>query len=324
VREPGTIEKGVLCGRDGHLFLLDGGHHVFDFVLGLRRVRPESLSNFAANIRRRAGICDAAGCRYLHVIFPDKQSVMTEQFPVEDPERLGETYLRALPEIADRVCYPLDALRAIDSPFLKTDTHLTEAGTIAAAGEIVRSLTGDDQSRHIERLLTSEWLPAERTGDLGGRFDENSRESRPIIKRTWLAALFNNKLLGGNNGIVDIIFCKEPVYDSRLLIFGDSFGKDASSILSYFFREVVFLRTAFFHDDMFHQIKPDFVITENVERYLSACVADDARPSFFMYPYMGNAEYAPDTAFAEAFSAILSYGRPPYFDFLKKHQLDNR
>ena len=60
MRPAGHIENGVMFGSDGYLFLLDGGHHVFDLLLGLRKVAEQSYANFADNISRRAAICQRA------------------------------------------------------------------------------------------------------------------------------------------------------------------------------------------------------------------------------------------------------------------------
>ena len=65
--------------------------------------------------------------------------------------------------------------------------------------------------------------------------------------------------------------------------------------------------------------KPDYVVTENVERYLDNCVLDESRPNFFMYPYLHGDQYSPSAEFSEALSAVLSVGRPPYAEFRKKY-----
>ena len=323
MQAPGHIEKGVMFGRDGYLFLMDGGHHVFDLLLGMHKVPEQSFSNFADNIARRAAICERAGVRFLHVIYPDKQSVLTDKFPVEDPVCLTDVYLDRLPEVRRWVFHPRRALQDTrDAAFMKTDTHLTEIGNITAAGAIVERLTGLSQAEHVDRLMASDdWEVIDWAGDLGGRFKPELSEKRRLLRKRWPHQWFHNDLKGGNNGIVDLLFSPKAVHDQRILVFGDSFSRDLSSILSFFFREVVFLRTPFFHEDIFEQIQPDLVITSNVERYLSFCDSDSRRPSFFMYPYLGSAEYSPNKAFAEAFSAVLSYGRTPYQEFLSKHGL---
>jgi hypothetical protein len=323
MRPPGHIEKGVMFGRDGYLFLLDGGHHVFDLLLGMRKIAEQSRANVGENIDRRAAVCRRAGAGYLHVIYPDKHSILTDEFPVKDPFRLADDYLNKLPGILQWVFYPRQVLRdAVGPVFLQTDTHLTDRGNIVAAGAVVERLLGESQAEHVNRLLTSsEWKESERAGDLGGRFDPPLSERHNVLRKWWPIKWFHNNLTGGNDGMADVLFSPEAVYRNRVLVFGDSFSRDLSGYLSYFFKEVVFLRTRYFHDDIFQQIQPDFVITSNVERYLSHCESDDSRPSFFMYPHLSELNYAPDKAFAEAFSAVLSYGRTPYLDFIRKNDL---
>ena len=323
MRPAGHIENGVMFGSDGYLFLLDGGHHVFDLLLGLRKVAEQSYANFADNISRRAAICQRAGVGYLHVIYPNKHAVLTEQFPVTDPFRLAELYLDRSAELRERVLYPRPLLQpAKPAAFLKTDTHLTEMANVLATGAIVQRLIGESQTEHVHRVLTFyKWGESVWTGDLGGRFDPKLSERQRVLRGRWPFKWFHNDMTGGNDGIVDLLFSPQAIYRKRILVFGDSFSRNLASILSYFFMEVVFLRTRFFHDEMFEQIKPDFVITSNVERYLSSVDSDEARPPFLLYPYLNELNYAPDKAFAEALAAVLSYGRSPYFDFLRKHSL---
>ncbi len=319
MRKVGHIEKGVMFGREDYLFLLDGGHHVFDLLLGIRKISEESYSNFEYNLVRRAAVCERAGAAFLHVIFPDKQSVMVDQFPVKDAICLTETYLDRLPHVRQWVCYPRTVLKDVTGgAFMKTDTHLSDIGTIVATAAVVERLIGHSQAEHVSSLLNSpDWHEKEYAGDLGRRFEPQFSERQLRLKKLWPHTWFHNGLHGGNNGIVDLLFSPRSIYDKRVLVYGDSFARDLSGFLSYFFREVVFLRTAYFHDDVFHQIQPDMVITSNVERYLDSCTSDDLRPSFFLYPYINGLDYAPDKPFSEAFSASLSYGRPPYWDFIK-------
>ena len=97
----------------------------------------------------------------------------------------------------------------------------------------------------------------------------------------------------------------------RILAFGDSFSRDLSTLLSSFFFQVVFLRTPFYHPDVAAQKRPTIVIAEHVERYLSKALPDEDRPNFLLIPLLKDGAYRPSTEFASAFSAILSFGRPP-------------
>ena len=116
--------------------------------------------------------------------------------------------------------------------------------------------------------------------------------------------------------MTDLRFSFQPLYAKRLLFFGDSFGREACKLLSFFFKEVVFARTPFFHDEIFHAMQPDYVVCENVERYLDSCSLDEQRPWYTLIPMLDARGYAPPKTFARAFSAVLSYPHAPYTDFL--------
>ena len=296
----------VMPGMDGYLFLTGGSHRVLEFVAGRIRPSPQSHANFAANIAERARISGSIGARYLHVVFPDKQSVLPEMFPYPVGETLTERYLRLAPEVVPLVC-SLQAILA-DQPrpvFARTDTHLTDFGTIAATAHIVERLTGAAHPE-ITALLTdalTEGPPQLR--DLGSKVTPPIPEAIPVCTARWHGHSFVNDLSGGNNGLVNIRFNTAAPIRRRLLWFGDSFGRQACQFLAFYFQEVIFLRTGFFHPDMAAAIRPDIVITQNIERYFSHWISDNDRPSFYMYPYLGNAAYAPDKTFATAFSAVL-------------------
>ena len=67
-------------------------------------------------------------------------------------------------------------------------------------------------------------------------------------------------------------------------------------------------------------MRPDLVVTANVERYLTSILPDEAAPNFLLYPLLSTATCRPDAGFAAALSAVLSYSRPPYDDWMRAHR----
>jgi hypothetical protein len=314
----GTVLNGVIFGHDDYLFLGEGGHRVLDFLSGRVEVTDDSIRNFQGNILSRWEAAKRLNAGYIHLISPDKQSVLADKFPIDGAIRLGERYLGRT-ELAEAVLYPREQLSAAGSQvFLKTDTHMSDLGNLLVAQIVSERLTGEAHDDWVQGLLLGKREERTWVGDLGARFAPPISEIREIMPRRFGLKWYNNSLVGGNNGIVDIIFRKNPVYNKRLLLFGDSFGRNLASFLSNVFAETIFLRTPFFHADIAEQIHPDFIVTQNVERYLSFCHSDNSRPSFFMYPYLGQGQYDPGKEFCEAFSAVLSYPRKPYLEFMEK------
>ena len=325
MKQVGSIENGVLIGREGQLFLVGGAHSVLDFASGKALVPDASYAVFEANVAQRAIWAAARRASYLHVIFPDKQSVLLDDYPLPRPVRLGEMYLRRAASVAERVLYPRDMLRQHQGAcFLKTDTHLSDRGIILATIAVVERITGTDCGVHATNLLANLTSKRNLCGDLGSKLMPQVFAEESFLVCPSQAHEFSNRL-SGNNGLADIWISPGALLDKRLLIFGDSFARNMAKVLSFFFKDILFTRTPFFHVDIVDQMQPDYIISENVERYLANVKPDRDRPCFHMYPYLGpaGASYSPGRDFAEAFSAMLSYPRGPYRDFIAKFQRGN-
>jgi hypothetical protein len=96
-----------LIGRDGELFLAHGGHHILGIVTGKRLVSRGSTENFKYNSQKRKTFTESNGATYLHIIFPDKQTVLRNEVTIEDPICLGEYYLTRAVDVAQCIFHPV-------------------------------------------------------------------------------------------------------------------------------------------------------------------------------------------------------------------------
>jgi hypothetical protein len=316
------IINGVVEGRDGQLFLASGGHNVLDYCTGARRLDAASIDAFRDNINARRTYL-AGKAEFQHLIFPDKQSVLTDQFVVPDPVCHGAVILARDPELQGSVLYPLQFLRAQGAAsFMKTDTHMTDRGTIEVLALLLERICPGESRAFRQAFLDRLQDMRPYTGDLGIKLNPQRQSDELFVRADWHHSWATNTVsdgkpgLIGNNGMVDIYMAPESGSRGRLLWFGDSFGRSACRFLSFLFREVVFMRTPFFHAEIYDLIRPDIVITENVERYLDNVRPDAERPHFLLYPHLSGLQYQPDQHFTRILSAILSYGRPPYDELL--------
>ena len=274
------------------------------------------MAFFRKNIVSRAAWAKANSVAYAHMIFPDKQSIIPESWPIGTPIKLGERYLDRCSDLDLPILYPTELLAEHKAETTsKTDTHITAYGSILVAAHIVEHLTGESQREVLDQLLGTIDSQEERDGDLGSKLQPPARAIEKVSSARAPGIWLHNNLQGGNNGLIDLRFCKEPRYNKRFLMFGDSFGREMARYLQFWFREVVFLRSGYFDPDIANLLQPDFLLTENVERYLDSCASDDERPNFFMYPFIGGSPYCPSIEFAQAFSAMLSVPRAPYRRF---------
>jgi hypothetical protein len=187
---------------------------------------------------------------------------------------------------------------------------------VLTAGVLVQRLTGLDCSSHIASLLTKINQESRVSGDLGSKLTPAVSSLELSMRYTWAAEHLSNNYLG-NNGIADIWTSQIALFNKRIIVFGDSFLRAMGPILSFFFKEILFLRTPYFHTEMVEQMQPDYILTGNVERYLTNVLSDQDRPPFFLFPYLQEpkSDYQPPADFVAALSAILSYPRRRYSTF---------
>lgn len=320
----GVIQNGVLVGRDGYLFLADGGHNVSDFVTGKRDINLIYFDIFRKNLECRAGWAERNGAQYVHIIMPDKQSIIPEAWTLPPPLIcLGKLYLERNKDFFDKLIYPADLLEAHKaSTILRTDTHITAFGSMLIARFLVEKFSAISQEKFFQEIICKLDKEVASAGDLGSKLEPPVYDTLKLLGAEPPGILFSNNVVGGNNGVIDLRFNHQAIYQKRVVIFGDSFGREIARMLQFWYHEVYFFRTGFFYEEIACQCKPDILITENVERYMNHCIADDERPQFLLYPFLGKKPYNPSKEFVEALSAVLSYPRKPYLDFMSGLKFD--
>lgn len=121
----------------------------------------------------------------------------------------------------------------------------------------------------------------------------------------------NSSAISGNTNDIAIFCNKSPVFNKRVLIFGDSFFKGMLSIISSLFRDVVYLRSQYFHKEVATLMSPDIILTGSAERYLSKVNSDFSDADCHIMRLYGDSTYIPKANFIEAYKAQLSYGFYP-------------
>jgi hypothetical protein len=303
-----TIQNDVLLTASNIAFLIGGNHSVLDFITGKKKPTPASLLNFRNNIASRAHIAKLCQCKYLHVIFPDKQSVLTDEFPIKKTVRLGDIYTRLIhgSPLENLVSFPAPYLKANlkKNPYQKLDTHLSDCGALLVLRDILRKLDepATDALDELETLITQSKISH---GDLGGKLTPKLVQESINLKTNWNYRHFSSN--GSfNNGQIDIYFSPDAPIKKKILIFGDSFYRLMLTHFSKVFSEIVFLRTPYLHVEMVQLVKPDIILTGNSERYLADVSPDSNAPAFQMYSYTHNSATKPSATFISAFRAVTS------------------
>jgi SGNH hydrolase-like domain, acetyltransferase AlgX len=310
ILSPSEIRKGVLGGLDNYLYLFDGAHHQFSYLVGDLLPSTESIANFFGNLDHRHRYCEQRGIAYLHVVFPSKPVVTTEKLPSPWRERVQSLFLGAYATTLGAVwpsslCYPRDLLLQLDAErpaFYPLDTHMSNYGSLSVARWILQKLGLDYDPAEIFTESAGVF-----TGDLARMLGSSSTLPGTLIRPLISPLRFSNlTALPGNANHMVVMHNPYASSERRLLVFGDSFMDAGLQYLAPCFRDIVFVRIATFQADLVELVAPDVVITSNAERYL-ANVKSDCDSSPILMALHGLPSYKPTAEFREALTAQLSW-----------------
>lgn len=309
----GSVDEVIDAG-EGQLFLGTSMHRVVEHLTGAVEIPDESVANFERNLGVRSKYCAERDIDYRHVVFPDKATALRGEFPYDIVESFTDRYRSVFTsEVLD-----LEPVLSRSSAFLRTDTHLSFEGMVASTLAIAESLLEFDMDRARDDLYALRGSAMEYAGDLGRKLTPPRTENHYRISGRH-AKRFSNRI-GANDGHCIVSFNLRPVKDlaqKRLLIFGDSFLELSLPLLAYFYSEIVWCRSRFFHREMVDMFQPDQVITESAERYFSSVRSDDIAPRFLLYYGIRGLEHSDDASFYQAVNAVLNYGNRQYDEFVR-------
>lgn len=309
-----ALQNGTIVGADGYLFLASGVHLPLEFMTGKVKISDRSLANFDRNITRRKLFSTKLGARYQHFIAPDKHTVLPGHLPFDNLVSLGAAYVA---QGHGDLNFPVAELGEGHN-YWKTDTHWTPAGRIVGAKAIARGFgLPEDWIEEVAASVDACLVSTSSTfmGDLGRRFEPARGEPEIVVEPNWPIWRFTNKA-GRNDGLCMAFYSQHPKATGRLLVFGDSFMMESLVVLTAFFKEILFCRSRYFHREMAFAAGPDFILTQNVERYLSFVHDDDDAPPFFLMAHAGDKPMHIEPVAAEAIGALASRRSAHYRKFV--------
>lgn len=309
-----NIVNGVLIAPDGELFLAGGGHNVLKFAAGEIRAQPESIENLSHNLTFRRNMAKRHGFGFAHMIAPEKYRVMPDSFPRSNSKSLAEAYARGG---CEGMIDPVAEMRAENRgrTYYRTDTHWAPHGKIVAARLIAQAVgVGPVDEAEAAALAALHPAPDLFCGDLGRKLDPAQSENTFVLRPSHGVRMFENGLPHDyarpvNDGRLVLMESEAPTARGTLLIFGDSYLHQSMSALSFFFKRVIFCRTRWFHEEMVLMARPDYVVTQQAERYLSSVSSDFEAPPFLLLAQMLGRTPSPSQDEALAIGQALSGGR---------------
>lgn len=311
----GEVSRNVLGGKDDYLFLWQGAQQQFSYLRNELSPSSDSIKNFRSNIYNRTEYFSSRSVNYLHCIFPEKPLVSYEKLPLEFRNInsiFRKHYFESCRELVDDgiILYPLQELIRLNEGrevFYRHDTHLCDYGSYEMSKYLLSRFRFEliFEEHFIEYQST---VSPELYRMLGSDLRSGALLNRPISDK--ISYFDNISYLPGNTNNVVVAHNPMATSQERLLVFGDSFIKRLLIYFMPFFRDLLFVRSDKIQKDIVELFSPGYVITSNVERYLSSVESDDDSSSLLFSLY-GDATYKPPVDFIDALRAQLSFKYHP-------------
>lgn len=285
-------EAEVHAGRDGWLFLTGGSNRPLDLYAADPRVWW-LVARWRRLIEARWRRFHLRGARFLQVVVPEKLSVYDHRagLPLEwrraPSHRLAEALARSPAAAAYLdLLAPMRAARDDADLFHRTDSHWSFAGCHLAYREICRALGAEPVPDFADRPHAE----TDALGDLGIKFDPPRRETSVhysfqrdavLVRENALSEAIRTGTLAAPRfvGAHAVFTNAHPAADRRrVVLFGDSYAQTVpnrlTGMLAETFRELHFIWSTSLDWRYLDAVRPDIVLCELAERFLTR-VPDD-------------------------------------------------
>lgn len=286
-----TVEQG----RDGWLFLVGGTNSVIDLYDTPSSFNDDMAERWVRLLQDRHDCFQARGIEYLHLGAPEKLTVLSQHYLGTLPDIDGSPIMQLAQHHGHRVPCLLNVVpylrrQSDEYPiYWKTDTHWSAWGSFLAYQQLCARLGLPTRTD----LLSYPHHEGEIAMDLGAKMDpvvtENIRFYRfdQQSRRVYANPLVRYKEQGGfrNDGALhvgsNVIFRNDsPSADPRtVVLFGDSFSEYRNHLLTGMLAETVrelhFVWSSNIDHEYVRRVRPDIVITELAERFMTVVPKDD-------------------------------------------------
>lgn len=270
----------VVLGRDHWLFY--AGNDVVEDYLGRRPLHEGELDTWSRTLAERRERLARRGAAYLFIVAPDKTTIYPEYLPAALGSRRETTLDQIDQRVRDRnglsLLTMIDDLRRAKSAaqvYYRTDTHWTTAGLQAAEAAVMSRL-----GRHAAASPPVESVAAVHGGDLARMLSGPPQYAETIVRSVpagLAQPLGRDEIVTwrdesiGQTVTCTVVRFDQPGGRDRVLMFGDSFGRDLAPYLAEHFATLMFVPM---HPDtatfsvLTDRFGPNLVLEERTERYL--------------------------------------------------------
>lgn len=259
----------IQLGTTPYLFLhqKNRAQRQYDLFTRQIEIKPTNIVNFKDNIDYNCDLsANCLGAKYLHVVFPAKIPTFAELF-----SRFGINVTSCFYDYNFEnpcVLYPQNL---VNNDFYVQDTHNSDLGKIKIVDQCL-SYFGISPINSAKK-----WGKLPLVGDLGKKIGRPPCEEAKFLGFDDIIVTSetnsNRQALNGNTGELSWTinnFVNAAQRNRKLALFGDSFAKACVKYLSFYFDEIIYVRSPFIMKDIAAQFQPTHIMTSNAERYLSS------------------------------------------------------
>ena len=309
------VENDVAVGNDGWLFLEGGANNETQYYKD-KLIGKKLIKGWHNLLKSRHTRLSDLGVKYLHIFCPNKLSIYHEYYRGElkgfshHPLKEFMSYKSDALEYRESIINPIPYFyksKHDTQLYWKTDTHWTYYGCYCAYQLLCSHLNISPEKGLLKKPFT-EGLT---TFDLGSKCSPQLREKGRYYttlinaKRTFANELVlykekYNKVDDGGLHVGSNVVFKNPNASNNLkvILFGDSFSEYREHLLTGMLAETVkelhFVWSSSIDYDYIDKNKPDVVITELVERFLTKLPNDSFKLNEFIHSkmkYLKSREY---------------------------------
>lgn len=309
-----SVDEMVHVGNDGWLFLVKGANNVSALYKNKSSFTPEMVESWSELLRMRNEKINALGARYVHLPAPEKLTVLHKYYDGKIENINGSptiALLSSYKSVPDYAVNPIPYFsQQIDKfpVYWKTDTHWSFWGCYCAYQLLCTKLGVVPN----DELVKYPYTPVNMVLDLGSKVEPKVKEEARFYKLNQHSKrVYANELVRfkEKNDLINegslhvgshVVFRNESdgAIKQKVILFGDSFSEYRTVLLTGMlaetFEEVHFIWSASLDYEYIEKVRPDYVISELAERFMTRVPEDQMRIDEFAKARV--AEYKSRTA----------------------------
>ncbi|MDP9562639.1 alginate O-acetyltransferase AlgX-related protein [Agrobacterium tumefaciens] len=275
-----VIAPTVLDGKEDWLFLSNDSNKVMEQITGRTSLPPDFKAMWASLFAYRAVRLADLGSRYFFGVVPNKECVYRHYLPdgvnFSESRPINKVLEAAQGRVAHQYfleCLEEASLRS--ETYTKGDTHWNHVGAFVAFNQMMQANCLPQMSSDL--ISFEDKVIA---GDLTGKLGLTTTTKVAVIKSPAFKKVeFNGVQNIGQRAVYE----NEDKNLPTLLLFRDSFASHQLEMFASMFSRVVALWQPNIDYKVVQDERPDFVFSQQVERFLVSCPDDIRGPSSLEY-----------------------------------------